>query len=30
MFVVFMMQWPSKRLLYRMLLRNMTYAALLD
>ena len=30
MFVVFMMQSPSKRLQYRMLLRNMIYAALLD
>ena len=30
MFVVFMMQAPSKRLVYRVMLRNMVYAAIAE
>ena len=30
MFVVFMMQAPSKRLVYRVMLRNMVYAAIVE
>jgi CubicO group peptidase (beta-lactamase class C family) len=30
MFVVFMMQAPSKRLAYRIMLRNMVYAAIVE